>query len=283
VEVFETDNGERVTSPLRHNGLPWGVQFRPVGRQLATASPNEALVRLWDLPSERLAALGFPHQRDVIWAGFSPDGRQILTASRDGTARLWDATFGRPLLFALEHSSAPNCPDPAFSRDGNRLLIANTEHTVETWDLGTGQPLVLPLEHPSPVRHAEFSPDGTSLITSTASGSVQLWDAATGEALGPDFPRLRERAYACFSPDGRRVATIGMAFTPESHARVWDVATGRALTPVMQGKLGAEYSAAFSPDGNRLLTCACNGGVRIWDSHTGRLITPLADQSDSPV
>jgi WD40 repeat protein len=37
------------------------------------------------------------HQAEVLAVAFSPDGQTVLTGSRDGTARLWDALTGQPL------------------------------------------------------------------------------------------------------------------------------------------------------------------------------------------
>jgi hypothetical protein len=57
--------------------------------------------RLWDV------ATGWPigppliHQHWVSAASFSPDGRRILTGSRDGTARLWERPI--PLEGEAEH------------------------------------------------------------------------------------------------------------------------------------------------------------------------------------
>ena len=36
------------------------------------------------------------HEDRVYMAGFSPDGEKILTASGDGTARLWNKRTGEP-------------------------------------------------------------------------------------------------------------------------------------------------------------------------------------------
>ena len=41
------------------------------------------------------------HQGEVRAAAFSPDGARVVTASADGTARVWDARTGKPLTEPL--------------------------------------------------------------------------------------------------------------------------------------------------------------------------------------
>ena len=46
------------------------------------------------------------HTDQVSGAAFSPDGRHIVTSSRDGTARVWDSETGRELNVLKGHYSS---------------------------------------------------------------------------------------------------------------------------------------------------------------------------------
>jgi WD40 repeat protein len=49
------------------------------------------------------------HTSGVTAASFSPDGTRVVTASWDNTARVWDATTGKPVTAPLEHLAAVRC------------------------------------------------------------------------------------------------------------------------------------------------------------------------------
>jgi WD40 repeat protein len=58
------------------------------------------------------------HQGLVRSAAFSPDGLRVVTASADGTARVWDAESGKPVSAPLQHQG--KVFSAAFSPDGLR-------------------------------------------------------------------------------------------------------------------------------------------------------------------
>jgi WD domain, G-beta repeat len=75
------------------------------------------------------------HKQVVDSAQFSPDGQRVVTASYDGTARLWDAgtgkEIGEPMKHGMEVYSA------RFSPDGLRIVTASQDRTARLWDVPT--------------------------------------------------------------------------------------------------------------------------------------------------
>jgi len=202
----------------------------------------------------------------AVSAAFSPDGKHIVTASDDMTARIWDAATGKPVGEPL----SGRVLSAAFSPDGQRIVTASWDTTARVWDAATGKPIGEPLKgHEDAVRSAAFSPDGKRIVTASDDKTARLWDAATGKPIGAPLKGHGGPVWsAAFSPAGKRIVTASWDKT----ARVWDAATGKPIGEPLNGHEGRVWSAAFSPDGTRIVTASDDKTARLWDAATGKPI-----------
>ena len=69
-----------------------------------------------------------------------------------------------------------------------------------------------------------------------------------------------------------------MTAARDATARVWDAETGEQLQ-VLRGHSERVNDAAFSPDGNRIVTASKDGTARLWDAQSGANIATVAGQS----
>ena len=109
---------------------------------------------------------------------FSPNGQLLVTASTDGTVRLWDPATGQAHGPPLTGDNS-RVWGVAFSPDGRLLATAGADQTVRLWDPTTGQPHGPPLTgHTDGINAVAFSPDGRQLATGGSDQMVRLWNPA---------------------------------------------------------------------------------------------------------
>jgi WD40 repeat protein len=113
----------------------------------------------------------FSHWEKVFSAVFSPvDNELILSASADGTAKLW--SLEGKLLQSFGHDGPVY--SARFSPDGQYVLTASADGTAKLWDLD-GHLLADLNKHMGEVYSAIFTPDGGSMCTASEDGTVRLW------------------------------------------------------------------------------------------------------------
>ncbi len=175
------------------------------------------------------------HSGEISAIDFSPDESRVVTASRDKTARVWNATTGE-LLLTVDHAHAP-VRSAQFSPDGSNVVTGTDfdECGLRIWDAVSGSLLRQPERFcVSPVERFVFDASSRAFLTFTThdrndcihdldSGGLVAriaWagDEASGEACGVSF--------AAFAPGLDRKLLIGCT---DGYARLVDARTGEIL------------------------------------------------------
>jgi WD40 repeat protein len=237
----------------------------PLPRELGSqpSDPNRPTLTL---------ARNLEHKDQVNSAMFSPDGKMVVTACEDNTARLWDATNGREIRTLSGHRGTVE--SAVFSPNGKSIVTASWDNTARLWDTATGRELRAFIGHSSIVKSAAFSPDGNKVVTASWDTTARLWDASSGKEMILIAGHQDFVSSAAFSPDGKSVVTA----SADKTARLWDVATGKELR-VLKGHSRMVSIAAFSPDGKTIVTASMDQTVRLWDPTTGRQLRTFTGHS----
>src|SRR6476620_4726489 len=195
-------------------------------------------------------------------AVFAGDGKRVLTASEDGSARIWN--IRPPEVISLEAYDDDDVVSAAFSRDAKRVITGKLDETARIWDATTGEEL-RELDVGAEVVGVAFSSNGRWVMTASNKGSTTLWDSASGDRIRELTSNGFKILNTSFSLDGRQIFTA----SADCAARIIDAESG-GLVAELAGQTGECRTSAFTSDGRYVLT-AGDVAARLWDNKTGTL------------
>lgn len=207
------------------------------------------------------------HDDLIQGLAFSPDGRWLVTASADRSARLWD--LASPVAAPKAYGGGPaNVRAFGLLPKTGELVTAAADGRLLRWDYRQRQ-LVAGLDPgvgSLPV--LAVSPDGNWLAAGAEGGELLLWRLAGGGSAS-DSPLLSVQSEAS-------VEVIG--YSPDSRWLAWGTSDGDVfLQPLKAGALethislsaqesGAGIAAlAIGPDSRWLAVGEKDGTLVVWD------------------
>ncbi|MGD9981960.1 MAG: TIR domain-containing protein [Hyphomonadaceae bacterium] len=220
------------------------------------------------------------HEGEITGAALSPDERLVLSWSRDGATRIWDAATGALLR---THENGAEVNGARFFANGERVVSWDSNGGVHIFSVA-GDPAAdpPPMDFEAAVYNVGMTPDESLIFIAVGSGANEDYGrrqlvvrrVSDGAAHGEPIPSREMIGGFSFTPDGRRVLVRSLEF-----AQIYDVATLQPVGAQMRHN-GQIYGGTFSPDGARVLTyssammgsTATDNAARLWDAATGAQI-----------
>lgn len=260
---------------LLHDSFVMSVRFSQDGRYVATGSNRFA--RIFDVDTgEQIHTLDcgrtdIAEDNSVRGVCFSPNGKYLVTASKDHIVRVWDITTGTLHNHFQGHTGYVNTCD--FARDGHTVVSGSVDRTVRLWDIETGANTFTLIANDI-VTAVAMSPDAQFVAAGSSDGTIYLWDVKTGILVdhlkGPDGHGRTVYSIA-FLPNGKNLVSA----SSDDTIKMWELSSprgasnlGRCVT-TFQGHSDSVRSVAPSPDALWIMSGSDDKSAQFWDSRTG--------------
>lgn len=182
VEIWDL-NAETLLGRFPGSSTP--AEIHPMGRSAVAFSGTSPEMTI--LTSGVNEARVIQQEGWVSSARYSPDGTHLVTASRDGTAWIWDTQTWEHRA-TLVHSAWVT--HAAYDPKGDVIATTANDGSTKIWD-ASSHALLRVLHHHEPQRISFFSPDSKILVSlSSEKATVWAWQESL---MGPENEYLALR------------------------------------------------------------------------------------------
>mmetsp|Transcript_9018 Transcript_9018/g.21383 ORF Transcript_9018/g.21383 Transcript_9018/m.21383 type:complete len:309 (+) Transcript_9018:103-1029(+) len=230
------------------------------------------------------------HIDDVEAVQFSDDGKLLLSASSDCTARIWKTQAGRPAVQyrTLQHDepiSCVSCTSTKNSRGQCYVATAGARGQLSVWAVSLDQSVLgsggaarnsLPHKvidcHDDAVWSCAFNPTRDDVVaTASSDGTVRTWDWNRGEEIA-----IYEGHMGWVTSCGyNRDASLLCSTSRDQSVRVWDAFRPGSQVVELWGHDSWVSAAAFTPTSESLFSASHDKTVRQWDLASGQEVAKL--------
>jgi WD40 repeat protein len=212
----------------------------------------------------------FVHSSNVTSVAFSPDGKTIVSGTKEGILKLWNLA-GKEIK-SFNHSA--KVTSVTFIPDGTTVASGGEDNTVKLWHLNGKELLQTCKGHTDYVTSLAVSPDGKTIASGSRDKTVRLWSWDGKECRQKMKILAHDNGVTsiAFSPNGKIIASG----SSDNNVKLWRSEDGKIqITFKETGKTTSHDSSvksiAFSPDGRTIASSSRDKSIKLW-SINGKLI-----------
>jgi len=211
---------------------------------------------------------------------FTPDGRYLISASRDKTIRVWDWKKNKTVRFIrgeIGDRDVGKIYTIALSPNGKWLAAGGyfsedneNKGAIRLYNFQTGKLIRLLKGHNDVVYTLAFSPDNQKLVSGSADKMAIIWDFKRGKLTQKLRFHTKTVSTVAFTVDNHRLVTGSLDYK----LALWQVSNGRLLQE-MVGHTDEVNTVAVSPLGDFIASGSQDGVIRLWSAKNGHYIDSL--------
>jgi hypothetical protein len=261
LQIWDALSGNHLISDADYQGAVTSVASMADGSMVTGSA--DTTVQVWDGTGHMF--FEGKHDGVVNSVASFPSGPLVVSASLDGTVRVWNTAFHTSTV----HQNPGNTTylAVAVSPDASRIAAAsNSETSVEILDVDEQGNITNDTYysgHTSAVLCVAWSPDGTLLAAGSTDSTVIIWDTTSGLPLTTFSIPTGAVLALSWSPDSKSLASA----SDDAVVRVWSMSDETSQSGPLftyTGHNGPVFAVAWSPDGQYIASAGDDMTVQVW-------------------
>lgn len=305
IVIYDPDTGTQRLKLEGPSDVEW-MSFHPKGGTVLLTGSGDGTLWMFHIPLNRCLQVFVGHEQAVTAGCFSPDGKWALSASSDGTLRIWAPKTGlNKHVFRLGEAGL-TCMANKGGSDGMLVIVGGEDGKAHVCHIGTKRVVATlrhfeiqaspkkaddddeeEIEYPMSVEAVGFSPSQPNwCATGGIDGKLKIWDLA----------RDAQCRQVCTPTDVSSTDSITrivwhptlpfvFASTINGTVRVWDARNGNLLHLLTGGSTADQINdmdIQFLPDGSAVIVAAGDDNiVRVFELDVNALTQARTTTADA--
>ncbi len=286
LKLWDIETAREIRTFSGHDNGVTSVAFSPDGKYIASAShyernwweklENYSFIKIWDVTSGKELHSLKGHGSEVTSVVFAPDGKHLVTASRDKLIFIWDIVNEKIINRLVGHKDTVNAV--IYSPDGKKILSASDDKTIRIWNATSGN-FEKSLYLSSDIKTLSISQDGRRLLSVVSNSSRRKKQATPPDGIilwnTEDWSKWTlttgNTMFAAFSPVGNKIISCSITDSMDSKLKLWNSETGKQEGETTQ-HIQLDHMVAWAPNGKFVISANYDHTLIKWDIKSNREI-----------
>jgi|GEM_PF-2607719 len=151
------------------------IAVTPDGRYAITGQRNNNVLNIWDLSIGKIITVLAEHDKVITSLAVTSDGRHVLSASADGSLRLWHIQSSRKKSILIMNGHTKRINQVVIDYQNKLAVSVSEDASIRFWDINNGDCLYIFDNAGTGFSSVQISMDGQYVIAGDSRGQLTAW------------------------------------------------------------------------------------------------------------